>query len=265
MPNTFVDNREAWLRMSEIDYLGQFVKVWLAFNAWYRSAYSETQDRKIINELKWNSSPVGNALRPLIETQSEDAEQFRSDIGLLHHRLEHYEINTGKDEAKQRITFRKLYLKDRPPGIDQVSSYGYTFKVERKPNGSIESSVLNRTGASVLLFAQTKHQLPDLTAHSAFNELRQNQQNCLKELYERAAPKDVADLLLTSRTATSMRCGSYSFYCSREELFAAVIEAVYLMRCHLFHGELSPTRQASECYEPAYRIVRRCITQQSEI
>jgi hypothetical protein len=38
MPNSFIENREAWLRMTEIDYIAQFVKAWLAFNAWYRSA-----------------------------------------------------------------------------------------------------------------------------------------------------------------------------------------------------------------------------------
>lgn len=52
MANTFIDNRDAWLRMSDIDYLGQFVKSWLAFNAWYRSAYTETRDREIIEEIK---------------------------------------------------------------------------------------------------------------------------------------------------------------------------------------------------------------------
>ena len=259
MPNTFIDNREAWLRMSDIDYLGQFVKVWLAFNAWYRNAYSETQDRKIINELKWNSSPIGNALRPLIETQSEDAEQFRSDIGFLHHRLEHYEIHTGKDEAKERITFRKIFLKDRPPRVESESSHGLTFTVDRKNHGSVESSVLNRSSVHLFHHVQPKYDLTDLCAQASFTALRPNQQNSLKDLYERAAPKDVADLLLTTRSATSIKCGSYSFYCSREELFGAVIEAVYLMRCHLFHGELTPTRQATECYEPAYRIVRRFI------
>jgi hypothetical protein len=175
MPNTFIDNREAWLRMSEIDYLGQFVKVWLAFNAWYRSAYSETQDRKIINELKWNSSPIGNMLRPLIETQSEDAEQFRSDVGLLHHRLEHYEINTGKDETKQRITFRKVYLRDRSPRIEQVRSYGFDFRVERRQNLTVESSVLNKSGAAVLSYAQTKHDLLDLCAQQGFTSRRRGQ------------------------------------------------------------------------------------------
>lgn len=144
MPNTFIENREAWLRMSEIDCLGHFVKVWLAFNAWYRSAYAENQDRKIINELKWKSNPVGSALKPLIEAQSEDAEQFRSDIGLLHHRLERYEINTGKGDEKNRITFQKIFLKDRDSCVKQDDSYGYCFKVERKVDGSVESLVVNK-------------------------------------------------------------------------------------------------------------------------
>lgn len=259
MPNTFIENREGWLRLSEIDYLGQFVKVWLAFNAWYRNAYSESQDRKIVNELKWNSNPVGNALRPLLERQSEDAEQFRSAIGLLHHRLEHYEIQTGKAEEKQRITFRKVYLRDRTPRLETANSYGFTFKVERKAGGSVEITVLNKSSRAILQHQQTKYDLADLAAIPAFSALRPNQQNCLRELYEDSAPREISDLL-TQRNIEPIKCGSYSFYCSREDLLAAVIEVVYLMRCHLFHGELSPTKQASECYEPAYRIIRHFLT-----
>jgi hypothetical protein len=258
MPNTFIDNREAWLRMSEIDYLGQFVKVWLAFNAWYRSAYSETQDRKIINELKWNSSPVGNALRPLIATHSEEAEQFRSDIGLLHHRLEHYEIHTGKDDAKQRITFRRIFLRDRAPRIEQEDSWGFKVSVERKPNNAVESVVRNRGNAAIFQHQQAKYDLSELVALASFSALSEKPRGCLKGLYERSSPKELADLL-ANRGSAPVKCGSYSFYGTREELFAAVVEVIYLMRCHLFHGELSPTRQASDCYEPAYRIIRRFI------
>jgi hypothetical protein len=64
MPNTFIDNRDRWLLLSEVDYLGQFVKAWLAFNAWYRSAYNEHRDRMIINEFKWQPNPIMNRMRP---------------------------------------------------------------------------------------------------------------------------------------------------------------------------------------------------------
>ena len=115
MPNTFIDNRDAWLRMSDIDYVGQFVKTWLAFNAWYRSAYAETQDRKIMNEIKWQGNPVLSRLRPMLETNSEEGEQFRAEIGLLHNRLDGYEIHAGKSAEKSRITLRAVFLRDNPP------------------------------------------------------------------------------------------------------------------------------------------------------
>ena len=100
MPNTFTENRDRWLQMSEVDYLGQFVKAWLAFNAWYRSAYTETQDRKIIEEIKWNPNPIAARFRPLLDHTSEEAEQFRTEIGLMHHRLERYELHYGKGDQK---------------------------------------------------------------------------------------------------------------------------------------------------------------------
>ena len=95
-------------------------------------------------------------------------------------------------------------------------------------------------------YPQAKHDLVDLCAQQSFASLRPNQQNCLKELYERAAPKEIEVLLNATRSGNLLKCGSYTFYCNREELFSAVIEAMYLMRCHLFYGELSLTRQASE-------------------
>lgn len=260
MPNTFIDNREAWLRLSEIDYLGQFVKVWLAYNAWYRNAYSEQRDRNIINELKWHSNPIGNALRPLLQTQSEEAQQFRSDIGLLHHRLENYEIKTGKDNKEQRITFHRVFLKDRIPAIETDRTNGYQYSVERKANGHVETIALNRKNIQILLLNQNKHNLSELEVNADYINLTRNQQSCLRSLYENSGPREIVDLLKTERAENPILCGSYNFYCEREELFAAVIEVIYLMRCHLFHGELAPTKQATECYEPAYRIIRKFLS-----
>lgn len=134
MPNTFIDNRDAWFRMSEIDYVGQFVKSWLAFNAWYRSAYTETQDRKIINEIKWQGNPVLSKLRPMLEAAGDKAEQFRAEIGLLHDRLESYELHTGKGIEKKRITLRDVFLKENPPTVKNRIHYGRELRVEQVTN-----------------------------------------------------------------------------------------------------------------------------------
>lgn len=260
MPNTFVDNRDAWLRMSDIDYVGQFVKTWLAFNAWYRSAYSETQDRNIINEIKWQANPILSKLRPMLEAASEEAEQFRSEIGLLHNRLEGYEIHSGKTPEKSRITLRSIFLKDNPPVVKADKSYGYSFQVQRLGNRQITVEVKSKSGAVVLQHSQSNYDLTGLQTVQTYRKLTPNLQAFLKQLYEEAGPVWICDLTThqdLDPNTREIKCGAYSLRCGKEALFAGVLEIVYQMRCTLFHGELVPTKDAVACYEPAFRIVRR--------
>jgi hypothetical protein len=260
MPNTFIDNRDAWFRMSDIDYLGQFVKTWLAFNAWYRSAYAETQDRKIINEIKWQGNPVLSKLRPMLETESEDGEQFRAEIGLLHHRLEGYEIHSGKGTDKTRITLRSVFLRENLPATKTEKSYGYSFHVQRSASRQVSVEVKGKTGATVLQHTQTTYDLPGLQALADYRKLTPNLQAFLRQLYEEIAPLWICDLAThqdLDPNTRQIKCGAYSFPCGRDALFAGVVEIVYQMRCTLFHGELVPTKDAVACYEPAFRIVRR--------
>jgi|SRR5665213_530850 len=256
MPNTFIEHRDRWMSLSEVDYLGQFVKAWLAFNAWYRSAYTEPRDRIIIEEFKWQPNPVANKLRPLLSAiESEESQQFRSDIGLLHHRLQNYEIHTGKGSEKERISLENIYLRNLPPCRKQSESYGYKFVVERVGTGHVTVNVTNRTGAIVLSVNQTKHSIIDLEADTGYAVLSTNQQGFLRALYREASPRQFANLTVGSDPA--IKCGSFDFRCTAGALFAGTVEAVYMMRCTLFHGELMPTREANACYEPAYYLIRR--------
>lgn len=258
MSNTFIENREAWLRLSEIDYLGQFVKVWLSFNAWYRSAYTETQDRAIINELKWQANPVANVVRPLLEDKNSDtANQLRSDIGMLHDRLEHYELRTGKNDQTRRITLCSVYLQDHAPRPLTESSHGIQYRVELCTNRHIKCNVTNRQGRSLLTCDHDRHDISTLESEPGLSRLNTKQLGIIRLLYQQAAPRHVVDLTKSVSDSQVFQCGAFKFYGDRDTLFAAVVEIIYLMRCHLFHGELVPTKQANACYEPAYRIVRR--------
>src|SRR6266403_5967294 len=247
MPNTFIDNRDSWLRMSDIDYLGQFVKTWLAFNAWYRSAYTETQDRKIITEIKWQSNPVLSKLRPMLEAESEEAEQFRSEIGLLHHRLDGYEIHAGKGQEKKPITLRSVFLRENTPGIKSGKSYGYLFHVQRAQDKKMSIEVRRKTGTIVLQYSQLAFDLADLQANLDYRGLTPKLQAYLRQLYGDADPQWICDLTKYQDPDPNMReikCGAHSFRCGKEALFAGVVETVYQMRCALFHGELTPSKDA---------------------
>ncbi len=253
--------------MSDIDYLGQFVKVWLAFNAWYRSAYTENQDRKIINEIKWQGNPILSRLRPLLERDSDDAAQFRAEIALLHHRLEGYELFSGKGVEKTRISFANIFLRERPPLAKTNNYYGYEFKVERLANKQVNTEVKrNSSGVVVFQHNQANYTLADLEAQAGFSQtLSPTQQGVLRQLYAEVSPNWVENLLTYQdpATAVDIECGAYRFKCGKNALFAGMVEVLYQMRCILFHGELAPSKDAIACYEPAYRLVRRfldCVT-----
>lgn len=260
MANTFIDNRDAWLRMSDIDYLGQFVKTWLAFNAWYRSAYAETQDRKILNEIKWQSNPVLSKLRPMLETESEEGEQLRSEIGLLHHRLEGYEIHSGKGSEKARITMRSVFLRENPPITKNEKCYGYSFRIERAANRHILVEVKGKMGSVVLQHTQSGFDLAALQTRPDYQQLTPKLQGFLRVLYAELSPVWICDLTThkdLDPNTRPIKCGAHEFRCGRDLLFAGLVETLYQMRCTLFHGELVPTKDAVACYEPAFRIVRR--------
>jgi hypothetical protein len=48
------DYKKDWMKKADINYFAQFMTLWLAFNSWYRSHYSEItlNDREHINTLK---------------------------------------------------------------------------------------------------------------------------------------------------------------------------------------------------------------------
>ncbi len=259
MPNTFIDNRDAWLRMSDIDYVGQFVKAWLAFNAWYRSAYTETQDRKIINEFKWQSNPVLNTLRPKLEATSDEAIQFRTEIALLHQRLDNYEVSSGKGTTQNRISFRRVFLRENPPKMAQDDRYGILSAAELLATKQVRASVSRkRSGAVLLTVSPSPYSLDTVKALPAFASLSVSQQSVLLRVYSEAAPYWYCDLMTHQEPdAPEIVCGAYKFNCGRDALFAGVVEVLYLMRCTLFHGELAPIKEAVTCYEPAFRLVRR--------
>ena len=257
MPNTFIDNRDRWLQMSEVDYLGQFVKAWLAFNAWYRSAYNETQDHKIIEEIKWLPNQIASHLRPLLGLESEEAEQFRSEVGLLHHRLERYELHHGKGDEKTRIRLSNVVIRTEPPTIEGFTYRNWSFEIERDNNNNVRVVIRRPGGAEIVNIGNHRYDPTLLEANGNFGTLTENLKSRCRTCYKKVNPYIQRDLKDGGEEPIS--CGAVQFRCGPEFLFAGVVEVIYLMRCSLFHGELVPTREASECYEPAYRIVRRFI------
>lgn len=260
MPNLYIENRDRWERLSEVDFLGAFANGWLAFNAWYRNAYDESQDRKIINLFKDDSNIVRSRIVPLLTSPSEEGEQLRSNIGLLHHRLENFHLHNGKGPTTQRITLTNIYIRDRVSTSQNASMNGMAYSVvpggQGNPPKQVLSTVVNRRGIEAFRYTQPQYNEADLLNNTDFNnQLNQNQRGQLLALYRNINPRCIENLLVGN--ATSIQAGAYQFLCTPQDLFAGLVEVLYMMRCIFFHGELVPSREASACYEPAYHLVRK--------
>jgi len=259
MPNIYIENRSRWEQLSEVDFLSAFANAWLAFNAWYRNSYSESQDRKIINEIKHQPNVVRNRILPLISAPSEEGTVLRSIIGQLHDRIENYHLHCGKGLEKERLTLTNAFIKNNNPTIQRILISGMMYEVIPRglgnPNSQIESIVTDRAGRIKFRLVQPSFEIANLESNTDFlNNLNQNQRGQLMALYRNVNPRVILNLLVGEKTP--ILCGAYQFRCLAEELFAGMVEVVYLMRCSLFHGELVPCREATSCYEPAYNFVR---------
>ncbi len=90
MPINTISN---WYRYSQIEYFTPFMKLWLAFNSWYKQFLPHCQtDRDAIEEIK-RGGTIRSAFDQVLETQGDDGEEFRTALALLVKELRLQQIN----------------------------------------------------------------------------------------------------------------------------------------------------------------------------
>lgn len=72
-----------WFRYSQIEYFTPFMKLWLAFNSWYRQLLpSIGTDRDAINSLK-TSSPIKANFERIIDSAGDEGKEIRGALSIL--------------------------------------------------------------------------------------------------------------------------------------------------------------------------------------
>lgn len=78
-----LDTISGWFKYSQIEYFTPFMKLWLAFNSWYKQFHPNLNtDREAINLLK-NDGPVKNSFVNLIDSNSDDGKEIRTGLAIL--------------------------------------------------------------------------------------------------------------------------------------------------------------------------------------
>lgn len=258
MPNPYIDNSERWLALAEIDYLTQFVKAWIPFNAWYMNMYPTLKrDRIIIEEIKSNPNVFRDKIIALLNGTDNDSIIFKGQIAKLHQYLESIYL----PNADNRITFQSINVEINPITSETLTFRRWIYKVELTRAGNstnINSLVTNSSGITQYTFNQSKYDLENLTLHvQQHSSINDNQRNCLLETYKKINPKKPANLISSNRQG--IEAGNLILIDDTEKLVKGLIEVIYKLRNILFHGELIPNNDNRKVYEPAFYILKTLI------
>jgi len=250
-----------WMNRAEIDYIGPFVKAWAAFNAWYRQASGEAQERAMLNYALANTnSALRRRVLPLLNdgNATADAQALKQAISDLQLKLDaiHFEV-TRKGGGRERVSLREVCIRPRPLNNENRVRNSHEYRARKVPGGGgeIEITVLVVASGWVRFrHIQAQYDPNDVYEQPAFAaNLSLAQQTNLREFYDGCNPRPVADLVQGGGPV--LRAGNMTFQCRSEDLLAGLVETIYTMRNALLHGEVDPDPQVLACYEPAYRIV----------
>ena len=249
-------NATDWMNRAEVDYIGPFVKAWAAFNAWYRYASGEVQERAMLNYVKERPNPARRAILPLLDNDNRTADALTLKQGIydLHQCLDAIQFEVTRRNVRERISLRSVCI--TPSSLDRelLVHNRQEFKAAKVQGGAIEITVTSlRTKRVTFHHTQEGYDPSEVYAHRAFTTLSETQRTVLRHFYEHCNPRPMRDLIRGNGPALTI--GAAQFQCSGDDLFVGLVEVIYAMRNALFHGEVDHDFRVLACYGPAYRII----------
>ena len=255
--NSYTENAEKWKVLADIDYVTQFVKAWIAFNAWYKNYYPGLDtDKKAIDEIKTNHNKFKDTLQNLLEGVDNDSNLIKNEISNLHHQLSRYQVR-NKD---QRISFENIIIERNPTNQEILTKNTMRYEATINPNNfkDIELKITDQNGNYKIQFQPSDgYNLDELLNDTDYNNLSHTQKDYLKYCYEEINPDKPINLIF--HEGDFIEFGSYKFINDTDKICKGVITALYLLRNSLFHGQIIPDKEANKVYGPAYHILHKLV------
>ena len=244
-----------WIRKIDIDvdYYSAFIKAWIAFNAWYRSEYHERTDREIIERLKTDNNHFKSYIETLLDkgNTTNEANLFQKNLSNLQSTLVSAAITTQERSGmNKQISFSEIAL-NNPKSILEEDYRTTHYKVQRTRQ-AITTLVhrKNKPTDVYFQFEQARYDETALDIHPDFLKLSTEQQGQCKAFYKKVCPYVTESVLSTDRD------NNVIFIPERTKVSRGIIEVLYLLRCSLMHGEVTPDDNSSEVYKYAYYLLK---------
>lgn len=244
-----------WIKKIEInvDYYSVFITAWIAFNSWYRSEYSERTDRDIIEKIKTQSNRFKGYIETLLDenNNSEESVNFKVDMKKLQMALSNAAIVTQeRGGVCSQISFSEIAI-NNPKSLSEGDYRQTHYKIQR--TGSKVVTLVcrkNNTTDILFYFEQNMYQETELDIHADFQRLGEEQRGQCKAFYKEICPYVIESVLTKDQENNVM------FISERAKVSRGIIEVLYLLRCSLMHGEVSPDSNSGEVYKCAYNILK---------
>ncbi|MCM1339898.1 MAG: hypothetical protein NC191_09535 [Muribaculaceae bacterium] len=252
MPGSRRESFNNWYELSKIDYYTQFIKAWLAFNAWMKDSYPDKNEKQIISEIK-TYGRIKSKILAYIDVRStyDEAIKFKSLISNLHEGL----INNNLQNRNKHLDFRRIVIEENIETIREITYSNLKYKAE-KVNNKYFLDILKQDGTSKFHYEQNKYNINELTQQSDYLALSPTSQEKLIETYSWINPYREENLIHSGQGSNYIGIGGVHFINDEERIAKALIEIIYGLRCLLFHGELVPREEYNKIYESAYYILR---------
>ena len=258
---TTPENVQEWVKLIEVDWLGQYAKTWMAFNAWYRSSLGTGNDRSIIDKIKDDKKEICSLMEPFLMQVGTDQKAFQFDIAELHNSLERTNIKSKSRKISFRTVEDYKYAQSVKKTLNQIT---YNIKIVRKEDKKKRIVMVTNSSDKVIFNTSIKRKkeeadLNEAWFKSVFSEtkhsLSDSQQETLKGLLKESSP--IHDLLASN--TDHIQIGTFQFINNENLIIRSLIETLYQLRNSLFHGEITPTPEVQKVYEPAYLILKRIL------
>lgn len=241
----------------KVDYYSAFIKAWIAFNSWYRTKYSDKQDRKIIEKIKSEHNEFKNYINSLLNGYDDESKKFKNNIGNLHNSLLRAAIMTQeRSAAAVQISFANIAMVNTKNTCNET--YRFSRYILKRTNSGVEIKIENKDNPSDVIFqlTQEKYDMVELENNNDFKRLSEERKSQLKYFYNEIHPYTIETVIKKGKSERDRNVFlDIHFVDNNEKIAIALIDILYLLRCSLMHGEVSPDNNSVEVYKYAYEIL----------
>ena len=244
----------------KVDYFSAFMKAWIAFNAWYNNSgeVMGKNDKERIEFIGSKSNRFKTYIENLLTSDSTEGNSFRENLASLHSALLNAAITTQEYiGACQTVSFSDVAIKNT--NVNECFVFRNVKYECSRAHGKITTVVTDSKGTERLRYEQDEYSLDSLQQQSAYKRLSLERQKKCSDCYKKLIPYVPVSVLATGEDGGEKgQCliiGTYNFINNPSKISSAIVTILYLLRCCLAHGDISPDESANSVYRYAYEVL----------